>query len=92
MKLMIFIPILLVNFIAMTQGFALTNSEPENMSTREFCKTSGGRIKEMGSEHVHMCCYQAKQKCLVIDQLKGYSQLIPLTFGHTAENNDKENM
>lgn len=80
MKLNILISVLLINFITASHGFALTTNKPLNMDTRKFCKLNGGQIQEMGYSYIHMCCYKEKQKCLIVDEIKGYSKLIPLTF------------
>ena len=54
-------------------------------SSRDFCHNTNGRITETGVQHIYICCYSSKKKCILNNDKKGYSRLIILRQTETEE-------
>lgn len=48
--------------------------EPE----RDFCRSRGGGVLETGDPEVHVCCYPARRRCVVVNARSQLSR--PVAF------------
>jgi len=61
--------------LVVAAGFSRQN---EDISPREYCDMTGGKVTETGYAGVYICCYTAKPKCILSNVMKGHSRLILL--------------
>jgi hypothetical protein len=56
-----------------TDGF----SKLSNYSPRQYCNATGGRVSETSQQHIYLCCYMKKNKCIVANIKDTVSWLFP---------------
>jgi len=88
--LKIIILFMLLNPYTFLAGYSQDLSiEKQQFSARSFCKNKNGSVTETGISHTFICCYQKKQKCIIINEKKGYSRLIQITHINREQQGEK---
>lgn len=68
--------------IAVSSGIGQQGDE--NITPREYCQQTGGKVTETGYQAVYICCYRVEKKCIVSNVAQGYSRIIPLGSSRLA--------
>jgi len=89
----------LIILISLFNPYVIPISHSENLrlaniklSPRDFCLNTNGTVTETGVQHIYICCYSSKQKCLINNEKKGYSHLIQLTQIQSEEQITEKNI
>ena len=88
----------LIILITLINPYVISISHAESLrldsiklSPRDFCLNTNGTVTETGVQHIYICCYSGKQKCIINNEKRGYSRLIILR--HTGiEGKVKQNL
>ena len=50
-----------------TKGEKTLLVEQATFSPRQYCRSTGGQVTETTRQHVYLCCYAEKNKCIATD-------------------------
>lgn len=82
----------IIALICLLNPYAISISNADDLrldsiklSPRDFCHNTNGTVTETGVQHIYICCYSSKQKCIINNEKRGYSRLIILRHTEIEE-------